>query len=102
MTQNWRLPQSKLAGISRNGKPWVNPHVPKTITIRTKRIDMHSKLRKHERVEHAHMKKGMPYPQAHQIALKHEHKNMTPHQIAVYEGHNGAVARWHPTKKRRK
>lgn len=39
------------------------------------------------------------YNKAHNIALRREHKKMTPHQIAVYEGHNGAVARWHPERK---
>jgi hypothetical protein len=104
-----RLPQSKLAGIGKNGRAWVNPHVPKSITIRGKTIDPRAKLRIHERTEHPLIKKFMKlglsekeaYNKAHNIALKREHRNMTPHQIAVYEGHNGAVARWHPMRRRR-
>lgn len=100
-----RLPQSKLAGIRKNGRAWVNSHVPKSLTIGSKRIDPRAKLRIHERVEHGLLKskeeggQGLSYDQAHHIALKREHKNMTLHQIAVYEGHNGAVARWHPERK---
>jgi hypothetical protein len=103
------LPVSKLAGIGKNGKAWVNPHVKKSLTIRGKRIDPRAKLRIHERTEHPLIKKFMKlglsekkaYIKAHNIALKHEHKDMTLHQIAVYEGHNGAVTRWHPMRRRR-
>lgn len=109
------LPPSKLAGIGKNGKPWVNCHVKKSLTIGHKRINPKAKLRIHERTEHKLIptlmkpksKGGLglslreAYNKAHEIALKREHRNMTPHQIAVYEGHNGAVARWHPAKRRR-
>lgn len=97
---------SRLAGIGKNGKPWVNPHIPKSLTIGSKRIDPRAKLRIHERTEHGLMKPkkegglGLPYRIAHGLALKREHRDMTPHQVAVYEGHNGAVARWHPMRRR--
>jgi hypothetical protein len=44
--------------------------------------------------------RNMPYKKAHKLALKREHRNMTLHQIAVYEGYNGATARWFPDRRR--
>ena len=100
MNKNWRYPLSTLAGFRKNGRLWVNKHIPESLTIGKKRINPRAKLRKHERAEHTRMKKGVPYREAHQIALKDEHRGMTQHQIFVYEGHNGAVARWHPERRK--
>ena len=86
---------NRLAGV-RRGRTWVNRFVPRSITVGAKRIDPRAKLRIHERVERKLMKNGLSYAKAHKIALKSEHRGMTRHQVAVYEGYNGAVARWHP------
>jgi len=88
--------RSRLAGYGKRGKIWVNPHVPTTF----KGITMKIRLLRHEKVERKlRLKQGLTYREAHKKALKKEHKGLTKHQIQVYEGKNGAIARWKPQKK---
>ena len=69
------------------GKIWINPAVPRCCRRR---------LRTHEKTEIKHRREGDSYIKAHNKALVVEHKGMTQRQISKYEGHLGAVARWHP------
>lgn len=88
-----RSPRSRLAGYSPNGHIWINPHVPH---------EMCQRLRRHEQVEYHLREGGMSQHHAHMKALIQEHKGMSHHQIAKYEGKLGAIARWHPQHRHRK
>jgi hypothetical protein len=81
---------SRIAGYTK-GKVWINKKVPKKLRKR---------LLTHEKTEVKLRKQGYTYKQAHKRALKAEHKGMTKRQIFKYEGKLGAIARWHPTRKR--
>jgi len=87
-----------LLASHEHGRIRVNPHVPvKPVKVGTKKISLRSRLRRHERVEKKLMtrrRNPLPYKQAHQQALKAEHKGMTKHQIFAYEGKLGSIARW--------
>jgi hypothetical protein len=62
---------------------------------------MKARLERHEKVERKlRLQEGLTYHEAHHIALGKEHKGLTRHQVQVYEGKNGAIARWKPEKKR--
>lgn len=58
---------------------------------------MKARVKRHERVERKlRLEQGLLYREAHQIALKKEHKGLTQRQISVYEGKLGQIARDHP------
>ena len=81
-------PRSRLAGYTPHGKIWINPYVPSKDRKR---------LRVHERTEYRLRRtKGMNYRDAHQVAGRKEVRGLTKHQVFVYSGRLGAVARWHP------
>jgi len=60
---------------------------------------MKRRLIRHEKVERKlRLEDGLTYGEAHKKALKEEHKSLTPHQIQVYEGKLGSIARHHPSR----
>jgi hypothetical protein len=84
---------SRLAGYGKRGKIRVNPKVPKVY----KGIVVRSRLVTHEKVERKlRLRDGLTYIKAHAAALKAEHKGLTQHQISVYEGLLGSIARHYP------
>ena len=85
--------RSRLAGYGRRGRIRVNRHVPESF----RGIKVRSRLVRHEKVERKLRKSGMSYRKAHRRALKSEHAGLTKHQISVYEGKLGSVARWKPS-----
>jgi hypothetical protein len=58
--------------------------------------ELRSRVKRHEEAEYNGRRNGLTQRQAHRKALKVEHRGMTPHQVSVYEGKLGAVARWKP------
>jgi hypothetical protein len=91
-----KLPFSKIAGYDGKGRIWVNPKVPS----RFRGINVRKRLLTHEKTEIKLRKLGLPYKHAHKLATKVEHKGLSRKQVAVYEGLLGAIARWHPRKRR--
>lgn len=88
-----KLASSALAGYGKRGRIWINKKVPH----RYRGIAMRARLMRHEKVERElRTKCGLPYKQAHMLALKAEHEGLTKKQIAVYEGKLGAIARHYP------
>ena len=86
MARKVTSPGSRLATYSPNGHIWINAEIPR---------GMRGRVRKHEQTEYRLRKEGMSQHEAHAKALKAEHKGMTRHQVAVYEGTLGAIAKNH-------
>ena len=60
---------------------------------------MKSRVLKHEKVERKlRREQGLSYEKAHKLANKAEHEGLTRHQISVYEGKLGSIARHQPEK----
>jgi hypothetical protein len=83
---------SRLAGYGRTGRIWLNKNVPVTF----KGIKVRARLKTHEEKELRLRKQGYSYTEAHKVALKAEHKGLTQHQISVYNGILGAIAKHRP------
>ena len=91
--------RSHLATWMERGPPRLNPRIPKTIRVGDRLIRVHDRVRRHEMVERPlEQGQGWPHWKAHRVALQREHEGLTRHEVAVYEGILGAVARWHPMK----
>lgn len=79
----------KLAEIRGKGKgrhAWVNPKL--------KSIHAYQRVKRHENEFLRQRVKGESRSQAILKARKVEHKGMSKHQIHVYEGRLGSLARW--------
>ena len=88
---------AKLAGHGLHGAVYENPDIPKTIKIGNHVFHPQQRVATHEHREHYlenRKHNPLPHKQAHKLADKAEQKDMTFHEIEVYEGTLGAVARW--------
>lgn len=74
----------KLAGYTKEGKPWVKKDLPPEPK---RRILGHQKAFTKARSE------GKSFTASRRIALDKEHEGMSKRQISVYEGKLGHIAR---------
>ena len=88
---------AKLAGHGLHGAVYENPDIPKSVKIGKHILHPQQRVALHERTEHYlenRKQNPLPHELAHKLADKKEHHDMTHHEISVYEGTLGAVARW--------
>ena len=72
-------------------KVWVNSKI---------KGDMKRRIIRHQETLLKELNNGKSYSEALRLARKAEHDGMTKHQIHVFEGKVGAIARWHGKKKK--